>query len=1027
MAAANVASFGPGVERHWETERAELTRYARLAIQTGSTTASGHSQAQAGYLADRLIALDRRYRHLAAGGWRSLSATVSDLPTFEQWKPDQPRQRIDKPGRSIKYEAPPAFPEGGGLLLPHIPERCWRLICQRQRLRFPTDPATLAAGFWGWAQRTPRLQLLICEGWKKALCAVSHGYAAVALPGVQMGRRVGTDGSERLIPALVALSAKGRPWLVVFDAEGKPATASKVRAAAGALARTLRAAGGKPEIARLPLLPGTEKTGLDDLAAAAGADALAQALADTAPLPVLPRLRAADQIAPAGAYLGQACPLPPPAEAPLVLLQAPMGCGKTEAIAAAVAPLRDAGVPVLVPSHRVAIGQAVSDRLGIAWAPSPGTDERQLGAGFCLDSACRSSALQISGHSWSGGVVVWDETGQGLEHLLTSTGTALSPHRRSALAPRRAEVLRTLAELLARAGQVIAADAQLPQWALNLLEKLTGRRALLIRSDHRPMLGRALHAPRFATAQDAADGFRARWAQLVLSGEPFLCWTASQKARYRSAPQTLAALHRQWQPDARVAVIDSSTPELAAELAADPEGFADRFDALYVSPSISSGVSFQRWRPAAVIAYAGGRIAPEHAAQALARVRCPEVPAYLYAPERSPGGALRVGSGDTDPARVIAALRAVSDPLLGELEQAGAEGAWLEAYGELAAHRNRQRHAYRATIAGLLEREGWVIQPEGPAPCPMFSARVADELGTIAEAAQAAEDAAIIAAPLLDPAAADALGRRRKLEPDEQAALDRFRLAQRWALGAAAPAPELLEADRDGLRERLRLGFLLISPEALALIPAHDRGAVAALDPAGRPFSPDRLRVTLAPRVTALRALGVPELLKRFSAGETIAATDPAVITLQINATAHRGQLAAAAGVSPGAKASGTLRALLRAVGWELLSAGRIKTRGDDRDAMAYRATPVALPEGIDREALAAAWLAELAAVAGSTGALFTHTENPYMGRKCPTPPPPAAPPPPMPRASAPPAALPWHTAPPPPRSAPRAVGFRAA
>jgi hypothetical protein len=722
-----------------------------------------------------------------------------------------------------------------------------------------------------------------------------------------------------------------------------------------------------------------------------------------------------------------------------------MGCGKTEAIAAAVAPLRDAGVPVLLPSHRLALGQALAERLGIAWAPSPGTDERQLGAGFCLDSACPSSALRISGHSWSGGVVVWDEIGQGLEHLLTSTGTALAPHRRSALAPRRAEVLRTLAELLARAGQVIAADAQLPQWALNLLEKLTGRRAQLICSDHRPMLGRALHAPHCKTAKAAAKAFRARLAQLVLSGEPFLCWTASQKARYKNSPQTLAKLHRKWRPDARVAVIDSSTPELAAELAADPDGFAERFDALYVSPSISSGVSFswnleklgpqpaggphrrEGWKPAAVIAYAGGRIAPEHAAQALARVRCPEVPAYLYAPERSPGGALRVGSGDTDPARVIAAMRAVSNPLLGELEQGGAEGAWLEAYGELAAHRNRQRHAYRATIAGLLEREGWVIQPEGPEPCPMFSARVADELGAIAEAAQAAEDAAIIAAPLLDPAAADALGRRRKLEPDEQAALDRFRLAQRWALGAAAPSPELLEADRDGLRERLRLGFLLTSPEALALIPAHDRGAVAALDPAGRAFGPDRLRVSLEPRVKALRALGVPELLKRFSAGEVIAATDPAVLTLHLNATAHRGQLAASAGVSPGAKASGTLRALLRAVGWELLSAGRIKTRTDARDAMAYRAAPVALPEGIDREALAAAWLAELAAVAGSAGALFTHRENSCMGRKCPTPPPPAAPPPPMPWASAPPAALPWHTAPPPPRSAPRAVGFRTA
>ncbi len=1032
VAAANVTSFGPGTPRHWEDERGELIWFAGQRIRQGSGGRPKRPRGWFGRMPSRrslqgdLIALDRRYRHLAGGGWRTLSATLAELPTFGQWKADEPRARTDKPGRSIKYEAPPGFPEGGGLLLPHIPERCWRLICQRQRLPFPTDPATLAAGFWPWALATPKLAILICEGWKKALCAVSHGYAAVALPGVQMGRRRGSDGSERLIQALAALNTKKRPWLVVFDAEARPKTAANVAAAAGALARALRAAGGRPEIARLPLLPGTEKTGLDDLAAAAGAEALTRALADTEPRPVLPRLRAADRVTPAGAYLGEAGALPSPAEAPLLLLQAPMGTGKTHAIAAAVAPLRDAGVPLLLPSHRVAIGQAVAERLGVAWAPSPGTDQRQLGAGFCLDSACPSSGLQISGHSWSGGVVVWDETAQGLEHLLTSTGTALAPGRGAAMAARRAEVLRTLAELLARAGQVIAADAQLPQWALNLLEKLTGRRAFLIRSEHQPMRGRPFHAPRFKTATDAADGFRAQWAELVANGAPFFCWTTAQKARYRNSAQNLATLHRQRRPDARLAVIDSSTPELAAELAADPDGFAERFDAIYASPSISSGVSFERWRPAAVIAYAGGHIAPEHVAQALARVRCPDVPAYLYAPERSPGGALRVGSGDTDPARVIANLRAVSDPLLGVLEEGGAEGAWLEAYGELAAHRNRQRHAYGATIAGLLEREGWERQGPGVTPCPAAGAEVAADLAAIAEAAQAAEDAAIIAAPLLDPAAAEALGRRRKLEPAEQAALDRFRLAQRWGLGAAPPSPELLEADRDRLRDRLRLGWLLTSPEAFALIPAHDAAAVAALDAAGRPFSPDRLRVAIGPRVTALQALGVPALLERFAAGEVIPATDSAVLTLHLNATAHRGQLAAAAGVSPGKLATGTLRALLRAVGWELVRVGRIKVRGEgDRDAYTYRAQRVALPEEVDLEALATVWLEELKG--SSHGAKNAHTPNPCRGEKSPTPSPGGPPPHRHSWPLAPVPLIPWSSAPPPPRSAPRAVGFRTA
>ena len=116
------------------------------------------------------------------------------------------------------------------------------------------------------------------------------------------------------------------------------------------------------------------------------------------------------------------------------------------------------------------------------------------------------------------------------------------------------------------------------------------------------------------------------------------------------------------------------------------------------------------------------------------------------------------------------------------------------------------------------------------------------------------------------------------------------------------------------------------------------------------------------PRVVALQALGLPQLLERFAAGETIAATDPAVVALHINATAHRGQLAQAAGVSPGKLATGTLRALLEACGWRLEQAGRIKARGTDRDAYTYRAQRVALPEGVDAKDLEAVWLAELTA-----------------------------------------------------------------
>jgi hypothetical protein len=636
-----------------------------------------------------------------------------------------------------------------------------------------------------------------------------------------------------------------------------------------------------------------------------------------------------------------------------------------------------------------------------------GNDRIRSAVAACLDSWCPDSRLRITGDGWSGGFLLADEWMQQLEHLLLSTGTALGETRRVA-------VLRTLAEQLPRMRQIIAMDAQLADWGVALLERLTGRRAYLIRSDHKPMQGRPLHC--YDGNEPPVAAFRVKLDELIRAGQPFLCWTSAQQAGQRNAAQTLAKWHLQIRPADLVDVVDSTTPELAAELASDPDGFAERRTAeataqggswaLYCSPAISSGISFQRWKPAAVIAYSGGRVAPEHAAQALARVRSPEVPAFLFAPVRCPGAALRVGSGAPDPAQLIANLRAVSDPLLGVLESAGSDGVWLQAWAELGAHRNRQRFAYRATLAGLLQSEGWERQGQGPEPDDEHAGVLHKDLGMIAAAALAAEDQAVIDAEPITAAEADELQRRRQLEPNERASLARFRLAERWGMKSTDPIrpgkkgkpPELLQADRDGLADRLRLGWLLTTPEALALIPAHDGQRLAVLDAKGRPFAPDRPRVALAPKVAALQLLGTAdrpgikgrprvllELLERFGAGEIIAATDPAVMALHEAASNNRAAMAAAARLSPGAIPTGTLRALLRAVGWKLLKAGRIKARGAERDAYTYTAERERLPAGVDPVALAAAWLEGLRqpSPAGAKNPLI---EDPYKGEKSPTP-----------------------------------------
>jgi hypothetical protein len=615
---------------------------------------------------------------------------------------------------------------------------------------------------------------------------------------------------------------------------------------------------------------------------------------------------------------------------------------------------------------------------------------------------------------------------QQVEHLLTATGTALA----DPFAPRRAAVLRTLAEQLRTARMVIASDGQMAQWGVDLLEALTGRRALLIRSEHQPMAGRPLHCREgLTTPKRAAEAFREKLAATVEAlpaGGSLLVWCSAQKGeKSQNAPENLAEWHRRRRPDDLVDVIDSTTRELAAELAADPDGFAERRIAeatarggawvLYCSPAISSGVSWNLWKPAAVIAYSGGRIAPEHVAQALARVRCPEVPCWLFAPEKAPGNALRVGNGATDPEALDRWLAGVCH-FLGAEGEAAQERAWRRAWAELGAIRNRQRWAYRVTIAGLLEREGWSLQEPSPEPCPTAGAALGTDLKAIRDGRRETKQQAILTAEPLSPLDAARLERRRSLDPAETAARERYRLADRWALAPDAPLTlELLSADEDRPTDRMRFAWFLSCPEALAAIPAHDWLAVERLDPEHRrPFAPDRVRVTLAQKVAVLQDLGVGALLERFGRGEVIAATDPAVLALHATATTHSKAVVAHLGVKPGEKATGTLRTLLRAVGWELKRAGRIKARtGGKRDVCTYSAAPLALPEGVSWEALTGKWLAELR----EGGAKTDLMKKPRRGETCPNHPPRPSPPPLTRFLLAPAVPIPWPAGPPEHRS----------
>jgi hypothetical protein len=93
-------------------------------------------------------------------------------------------------------------------------------------------------------------------------------------------------------------------------------------------------------------------------------------------------------------------------------------------------------------------------------------------------------------------------------------------------------------------------------------------------------------------------------------------------------------------------------------------------------------------------------------------------PDYVFAPEVCPGGALRVGSGSADPAELIRHLRAVSDPLLGELQDGDDRGASCRPGGSWGPPRppalRVPRHHRRPAATGRMGAAGTLPGPLPP-------------------------------------------------------------------------------------------------------------------------------------------------------------------------------------------------------------------------------------------------------------------------------------------------------------------------
>ncbi len=586
----------------------------------------------------------KRYNHCAKGGWWCHGLDpLNDWQPMEwgTFKPNSPAKSQD--GKVIKYEHPPNI--STRLFCLRVTKEIWAKTANLFKAKLPTkievDIQGEAIGFWQWILDV-QIPIVICEGVKKAATLLTYGYPAIALPGINSGYRVvrdfqGNTVGRNLIPELAIFANRKQELSICFDYEIIPRKAKLLDTAIVHLGELLQQAGCNIKVIRLP---GIEK-GVDDFIVAQGIDAFhsiyQQALdleIDLAQSKKHSELSYPANLALETRYLHN-IDFP---DCGIVGIKSAKGTGKTTALIPVVAAAQANNRPVLLLTHRIQLGRFLCQRIGVNWINEQLPKQQSDSLGLCLDSMWK-----LNPHDWDGGVIILDEVEQSLWHLLHS----------STCKKKRLAILKTFQHLIARVvetnGLVIAQDADLSDISIDYLKKLADR-------EIEPWI--AINQWRAEKGWDVyfydSPNPTALIHQLELdlrAGHKCYVTTDSRSGRYgsdtinRYIQQTLKQLEDSY---TKTLVVCSHTTNTTGHPAVDFVSSintqAPEYDAVFVTPTLGTGVSIDVKHFDRVYGIFQGVIPDTEVRQALARVRA-NVPRYIWCAKRGMG---KIGSGSNN-------------------------------------------------------------------------------------------------------------------------------------------------------------------------------------------------------------------------------------------------------------------------------------------------------------------------------------------------------------------------------------------
>jgi hypothetical protein len=720
-----------------------------------------------------------------------------------QAKLDKPKLDTQK-GKVRKYETPVG--NGSRAFLPAVPPTIRQLIAQHSQVQIPSGQS-----FWDFIESHPEIQIVLTEGGKKSLAALSQGYVALSLYGINAGvSKYVTMSGERirrikpeLIPDLQRFAVEGRKFILAFDQDASAKTRHKVEGAIADLSWHLEQAGAQVSIASWDGQDGKCK-GLDDLIVNAGAQAWGVAY---------------DQAISANEWrIGRQL-------AAQVKRQADLTIGNQE-FSTAVEQLPKSGIVAFYGGKGTGKSEAINlmlaDRDWLSFTPlvSLGRDQAESWGGVFINdsdvigstllkdgqpvkgaSVCIPSLLKVS--RFDGSVLVLDELTATLEFLL---GSKLA--NKNGLRPL---LLTEFTRRVQMADLVILADADLTEEAIAYIEAIREERAFLVRSDRH-----ALTYPGSILDCSVKVAIAALLERVeVLAITQLIYINSDSKAMAESLAEILAGVGvKSLLITSETSGGDLESDFLASRGASISSLLRSGFRAIITSPTVTQGFSIKVQTDLIDSVwgfYKGGSITAHAMAQALDRVRSNDVPRFIHVAKKgsaysrlSKAQNLKTFMKEfqqisTASARLV--RHSLTPEAIAKSDAIDWQSQNLKMLASLEVRRNQGMMALRETLVALLRREGKQVEFRVPSVSKAETQAAGEALLLAQQRVRLAHAKAVAKATPIDDAEAKRLSEQpTALTPKQVLSLEQWHLAKFYQLAAVATEDVLF--DKNGATQK---------------------------------------------------------------------------------------------------------------------------------------------------------------------------------------------------------------------------------